>query len=135
MIAFVYQKFLHAENCKKCFKILKFSFFPNFVLKLEAFELTHNGLILCFPVVFPVQYICRKFQYASLNVSNVIAWRKLKNIELTNIKISDKNFVPPGGAQTPEGESFLPLFWNVADFSMKWWVSKKFSSSIFYCLW
>ena len=32
------------------------------------------------------------------------------DIELTNIKISDKNIVPPGGAQTPEGRSLLPLF-------------------------
>ena len=52
---------------------LRSTFFPNFVLKLEAFELTHNGLILCFPVVFPLQNICRKFQYASLNVLKVIA--------------------------------------------------------------
>ena len=32
------------------------------------------------------------------------------DIELTNIKISDKNIVSPGGAQTPEGGSFLLLF-------------------------
>ena len=32
------------------------------------------------------------------------------DIELTNIKISDKNFVPLGGVQAPERESFLPLF-------------------------
>ena len=32
------------------------------------------------------------------------------DIELINIKISDKNIVSPGGAQTPEGELFLPLF-------------------------
>ena len=31
-------------------------------------------------------------------------------IELTNSKISDKNIVPPSGAQAPEGGSFLPLF-------------------------
>ena len=47
------------------------------------------------------------------------------DIELTNIKISDKNIVPPGGAQAPEGRSFLLLFWNFADFGMKCWVSKK----------
>ena len=29
---------------------------------------------------------------------------------MTNIKISDKNIVPPGGAQGPKGGSFLPLF-------------------------
>ena len=32
------------------------------------------------------------------------------DIEMTNIKISDKNLVPPGGAQAPEGRSFLALF-------------------------
>ena len=32
------------------------------------------------------------------------------HIELTNIKISDNNIVPLGGAQAPERESFLPLF-------------------------
>ena len=41
------------------------------------------------------------------------------DIELTNIKISDKNIVPLGGAQAPEGESFLVLFWNFADFGKK----------------
>ena len=130
-------------------------------------------MILCFPVVFTVQNICRKVQYASLNVSKVLTWRKLQKslvdckilrflkfltllfrrikffpskkhsafltmeryIELTNIKISDNNILPLGGAQAPEGESFLPLFWNVADFGMKSWVSKKFSCSNFYCLW
>ena len=29
--------------------------------------------------------------------------------EPTNIKISDKNIVPPGGAQAPERGSFLPF--------------------------
>ena len=56
-------------------------------------------------------------------------------IELTNIKILDKSIVPPGGTQAPEGESVLLLFWNVADFGVKCWVSKIFSSSICYCLW
>ena len=32
------------------------------------------------------------------------------DIELTNIKVSDKNIGPLGGAQGPEGGSFLPLF-------------------------
>ena len=32
------------------------------------------------------------------------------DIELTNLKTSDKNIVSPGGAQTPEGRLFLPLF-------------------------
>ena len=73
MIAFVNQKLLHDEICKKRFKIKCLSFFPNFVLKPEAFELTHDGLILCFPVVFPVQKICRKIPYASSNVLKVIA--------------------------------------------------------------
>ena len=27
-----------------------------------------------------------------------------------HVKISDKNIVPPGGAQIPEGGSILPLF-------------------------
>ena len=31
------------------------------------------------------------------------------DIEMTNIKISDKNIVPPGGARTPEGGSFLAV--------------------------
>ena len=31
------------------------------------------------------------------------------DIELTNIKISDKNIVPLGGVQVPEVGSFLPL--------------------------
>ena len=38
---------------------------------------------------------------------------------MTNIKISDKNIVPPGGAQAPEVVSFLELFWNFADFGAK----------------
>ena len=42
------------------------------------------------------------------------------DIELTNIKISDKNIVPPGGVQPSEGESFLPLFLNFADFGAKY---------------
>ena len=44
---------------------------------------------------------------------------------MTNIKISDKNIVPPRGAQAPEGESFIAVFWNFADFGAKYWVSKK----------
>ena len=36
------------------------------------------------------------------------------DIELTNIKISDENIVPLGGAQAPERGSFLSLFWNFA---------------------
>ena len=56
------------------------------------------------------------------------------NIELTNIKISDKNIVPPGSVQASWRISFLLLFWNFADFDANCWVSKKFSSSKFYCL-
>ena len=41
------------------------------------------------------------------------------NIELTNIKISDKNIVPPGGAQGPERASFLLLLRNFTDFGAK----------------
>ena len=48
------------------------------------------------------------------------------DIELTNIKILDKNIVPPGGAQAPERESILLLFWNFADSGVKCWVSKNF---------
>ena len=157
LMAFIYKKLIHTEIYKKCFKIKNFSFFLNFVLKLEAFQLIHDSLIH-FPVLFPVQNICIKFQYASLNVSKVIAWRKLQKSlweckisrflifstllfwkikffpsknhlafltierydkELTNIKISGKNIVPLGGAQAPEGVSFLPLFWNFADFGVK----------------
>ena len=29
---------------------------------------------------------------------------------MTNMKICDKNIVPPGGTQVPEGGSFLALF-------------------------
>ena len=98
-----------------------------------------------FSYCIPVQNICRKFQFASMNVSKVIAWRKLKksildckisrflkfsillfwkiecfpiknhlafltkeryDIELTNIKILDKNIVPVGGVWVPEGDNF-----------------------------
>ena len=108
------------------------NFFPNFVVKLKAFELTYDYLILYFPVVFPVQNINRKFQFASmeciksyplkkiekislrlqnfkifeifdLNVlkieffppKNHLAFATIEryDIELTNIKISDKNIV------------------------------------------
>ena len=41
------------------------------------------------------------------------------DIEVTNIKISDKNIVPPGGAQAPERGSVLPSFRNCADFGVK----------------
>ena len=44
---------------------------------------------------------------------------------LTNIKISDKNILPLGSAQAPEGGSFLLLFWNFADFGIKYRVRKK----------
>ena len=47
------------------------------------------------------------------------------DIELTNIKLSDKNFVFQGGAQAPEGELILLLFWNFAIFGAECWVSKK----------
>ena len=60
---------------------------------------------------------------------------EIYDIEMTNIKISDKNIVPPGGARTPEGGSFLAVIWSSADFGVKCWVSKKISSSKFYCLW
>ena len=32
----------------------EFSLFPNFVVKLKAFKLTYDCLIIYFPVVFPV---------------------------------------------------------------------------------
>ena len=114
-----------------------------------------------------LQYLvfCIKFQWASMNVSKVITWRKLKkslldlkistflkfwpcyleklnffpsknhlafltieryDIEMTNIKISDKNIVHLGGVQVPEGGSFLVLFWNVADFGMNTESAKNF---------
>ena len=38
---------------------------------------------------------------------------------MINIKIPDKNIVPPDGAQAPERVSFLALFWNFADFGAK----------------
>ena len=54
LIAFVYQKLLHGEINKKGSKTKEFSFFPNFVVKLKAFELTCECWILYFPVVSPV---------------------------------------------------------------------------------
>ena len=91
-----------------------------------------------FSYSIPVQNIYRKFQFASMNVSKVIAWRKLKkslldckisrfwhfpiknhlafltkercDIELTNIKILDKNIVPVGGVWVPEGDNFYCYF-------------------------
>ena len=47
------------------------------------------------------------------------------DIELTNINISDKNIVPPGGVQGPERKSFLLLFWSFTNSGAKSWVSKK----------
>ena len=44
----------------------------------KGFELTYDCLIIYFPVVFPEWNICRKFEFASMNVSKVIARRKLK---------------------------------------------------------
>ena len=172
MIAFVYQKLLHGEISKKRSKIKEFSLIRNFAVNLKAFELVQDCLILYFPVVFAVYNICRKFQLARMNVSKVIAWRKLKkslldlkiltflkfwpcylekmnffpsknhlafltleryDIEMTNTKISDKNMLPGGGGQGPEGR--LLKSWNFVDFGVKCWVSKKFPSSKFYCLW
>ena len=101
LIAFVYQKLLHGEISKKRSKIKEFSLFPNFVVKRKAFELTYDCLILYFPVVIPVQNICRKFLILTI---------ERFDIQLTNIKISDKNIVPPGGAQGPEGGSFYCYF-------------------------
>ena len=54
MIAFVYQKLLHSEIRKKHSKIKEFSFCSYFVVKLQAFELTYDCLILYFPVVLSV---------------------------------------------------------------------------------
>ena len=87
MIPFVYQKLLHDRISKGYSTIKEFYFFPNFVVKLKAFELTYDCLILYFPAVFPVQNTCTKFQFVSMNISKVIAWRKLKK-SLLNCKIS-----------------------------------------------
>ena len=46
---------------KNTLRSKKFSFFPNFVVKLKAFELTCDCFILYFPVVFPVQNKYRNF--------------------------------------------------------------------------
>ena len=49
-----------------------FHFFPFlWLVKRKAFELTYDCLIF-FPCVFPVQNICRKFQFASRNVLKVL---------------------------------------------------------------
>ena len=53
------------------------------------------------------------------------------DIELTNIKILDKNIVAPGGAQAPEGESFLLLFWNFADLEWNAESAKNFQTQFF----
>ena len=56
-----------------------------------------------FSYCIPVQNICRKFQFASMNVSKVIVWRKLKK-SLLDCKIS--RFLPVGGVWVPEGDNF-----------------------------
>ena len=59
---------------KNTLRIKEFSFFPNFVVKLRTFKLTYDLLIfLNFLVVFPGYNMCRKFLYASMNVSKFIA--------------------------------------------------------------
>ena len=52
LITFVYQKLSHFEISKKCSKIKEFSFVPNFMVKLKAFELTYDYLIVYFAAVF-----------------------------------------------------------------------------------
>ena len=96
MLAWMYQKVFPEENWKISLRLQNFKIFEIFdhtILKKD---------------IFP-----SKNHLAFLTIERY-------DIELTNIKISDKNFVPLGGAQAPEGESFLLLFWNVADFCMKW---------------
>ena len=86
LIAFAYQKWLHSENSQKYFKITKFSF-SIFFLKLKALELICDYSVLYFLVVFQVWNIWRKFQFTSMNVRKVIAWRKFKK-SILNHEIS-----------------------------------------------
>ena len=53
----------------------------------KAFELTYDCLIFYFPIVFPEWNICRKFQFANMNVSKVITRIILKKY-LSDCKIS-----------------------------------------------
>ena len=86
LIAFVYQQLLHCEISKKCSKIKEFSFFPSFVVKHEAFELTHDCLILYFPVVLPVQNIQQK---NSICYHECIKNYCLKKIEKNSVKLQN----------------------------------------------
>ena len=60
------------KSAKNAVRSKNVHFFYNFVVKLKAFESTYDYLIHYFPVAFTVQSICKKFQFASMNVSKVI---------------------------------------------------------------
>ena len=97
----MYQKVLPEKKLKKSLLTTKFHYFQNF-----------------WPFYFEKLNSHQKKHLAFLTIDRY-------DIELANIKISDKNIVPLGGVQVPEGESFFLLFWNFADFVGKCWVSKK----------
>ena len=78
LIAFVYQNLLHCKISKKCSKIEEFSFFPNFVVKRKAFELTCDCLILYFPTVFQYRTYAEN--------SNLPAWMYQKLLREENWK-------------------------------------------------
>ena len=97
----MYQKVLSEKKLKKSLLDHKISLFSKFMTFL----------------FWKIEFLSKK-HLAFLTIDRY-------DIELDNIKISDKNIVPLGGVQVPEGESFFPLFWNFADFVVKCWVSKK----------
>ena len=86
-MACVYQKLLHVEISKKHSKIKECSFFPNFVVKLKAFELNYDYLIHYFPIVFPVSKICKNFNLLAWNISKVIY--HLKKIEKISFRLQN----------------------------------------------
>ena len=70
---------------KNTLRIKEFSFFPNFVGKLKPFKLTYDLLILYFPVVLPLQNICRKFLFASIDCIKSYCLKKIEKISFCKI--------------------------------------------------